>query len=752
MVLEYLLMFAVFLALSWVIFYEIKKIKKHKELWIDFTLLILSMAISTVLFILTGEKWILYLLIPEVVIFFSGLAREMKKIGIITSALVQLATFIYVYLFMNIGISSLKDPFMGRDIFLGFLAPLVFLIWMFVITNSLTVIGKIKGLLPGILLISSLVLLMTSSNVLCVSLFFTAFLGIFAVAFVQSLNQKDLNIGMSASQLIGFIIAVLAIKGASLSATSVVLFIPIIFFLMLSFQKTYAFLRHNSKMLSRTFLTPERIESKLISLGFTKQEFTIISLIITLLLSIFDILFRHNPQLVAVAVYLIMIIVILSILRLFIFIRDYRDGDKTGKRIYVVNQYYHSDNAATGEVLKDLCEELVKNGYDIVVLASRSSFSTPKLEIINGVRVERLCTIPKGNSLITKARGYAKYFWGVWFRFFKVRRNSTILVLTTPPLIAIVPVLWKPFKEFKVIYNVQDLYPEVLDVLQMTSKTSTIYKMLKRIERMIFYKSDYVVPIGNSMKKKIIQDYALDEGKILVVENRALKAHREYAKGVIKNPISEIKQKKEFIVQYAGNLGRVHEFQTVLEAIQIFNKENIGDIKFQFIGGGFNYDKLKSIVKKEEVKQVEFLPYVSPEEVIDFLVRSDLQLIISKKNLLNTAFPSKFYGIVTVGKPVIYICDGEDDITEYIRKYKFGFIIPNGHSKELFEKIMILKSSPDLLNEFANNAMNLNRVMDYEKDVLKKYETLFDRSSSPDYVWRPVKENFAIDNDASNIV
>jgi hypothetical protein len=126
MVLEYLLMFAVFFALSWVIFHEIKKIKKQKELWIDFTLLILSMAISIALFILTREKWILYLLIPEGVIFFSGLARDMKKIGIITSALVQLATFIYVYLFMNIGISSLKDPFMGRDIFLGFLAPLVF--------------------------------------------------------------------------------------------------------------------------------------------------------------------------------------------------------------------------------------------------------------------------------------------------------------------------------------------------------------------------------------------------------------------------------------------------------------------------------------------------------------------------------------------------------------------------------------------------------------------------------------------------
>ncbi|MGC9219444.1 MAG: glycosyltransferase family 4 protein [Athalassotoga sp.] len=440
-----------------------------------------------------------------------------------------------------------------------------------------------------------------------------------------------------------------------------------------------------------------------------------------------------------------MIILVLSVLRLFIFIRDYKDGDRIGKRIYVVNQYYHSDNAATGEILKDLCEELAANSYDIVVLSSRSSFSDPKVEILNGVRVERLCTIPKGNSLITKARGYAKYFFWVWFRFLKVRRNSTILVLTTPPLIAIVPTLWKPFKEFKVVYNVQDLYPDVLNVLQMTDKNSIIYKALKRIEHTIFSKSDYIVPIGNNMKKKIITDYNLSEEKILIIENRALKAHREYAKEKIKNNVfnSNSNKREEFIVQYAGNLGRVHEFQTFLGAVKIINEKNIKNIKFQFIGGGFNYDKLKSIVKKEKIENIEFLPYVSPEEVINFLVNSDIQLVISRKGLLDTAFPSKFYGTVTVGKPIIYICDGEDDITRYIKQYKFGFIIPNGNSQELFEKIIMLKESPDLLKELSINALTLSREMNYEQDVLKKYQVLFERLNSSNYIWKPVREIFA---------
>ncbi len=744
MLLDYVLIFTFSIVLSWAILYNIKK-SIHYELYLNFAFLILAGSISVFISFLTGQKWILYLLIPEVAIFVAGFAKDMKKIGNIINALIQLAIFISVYLFMGISISSLKDPFWGHSISLGIFSPLIFLIWMFVITNSLAITAKIKSLLSGILIISSLVLFMTSSNVFSVSLIFASFLGIFAVSFIQSLSTDNFHLGTSASQLIGFIFAILAIKGASLSATSVVLFVPVTFFLMLSLQKVYSFFKHNNGILQRTFLTPERIESKLISLGFTRKEFVLSSLILTLLLSIFDIIFRHHPQLVAVATYVIMIILILSVLRLFIFVRDYKDGDKKGKRIYVVNQYYHSDNAATGEVLKDLCEAFAQDGYDVVVLSSRSSFSDPKSEIINGVHVERLCVIPKGQSLTTKARGYATYFFWIWFRFLKVRRNSIILVLTTPPLVALIPALWKPFKEFKVVYNIQDLYPDVFDVLQMMNKNSIVYKFLKRIEYTIFSKSDYVVPVGHDMKKRIMSDYHINEEKTIVIQNGSLKEQREFSKEYWQNLKNhEIGGgKKNFVIQYAGNLGRVHEFQTVLGALKLLDQKKIDDVEFQFIGGGYNYDKFKSIVKREKIKHVEFLPYVSREEIVNFIAKSDIQLVISRKNLLDIGFPSKFYGAVAVGKPMIYLCDDEDKITEYVNKYKFGFVVPNGASEDLLEKILLLKNSPDILKNFSSNALLAHNEIDPENKSFKMYKMLFDQLNSTEYVWKPVSKIFS---------
>jgi colanic acid biosynthesis glycosyl transferase WcaI len=700
---------------------------------------------SIILFALTAETWLLYLLIPEGILFLSGLMKDIKKMRTLTNILVQLAVFIFVYIFMNIRISSLKDPFYGQDVSLGLFSPLVTLTWMFIITNSLVTVEKIRSLLPGILLISSFVLLMTSSNVLSVSLFFTALFGIFTVAFIQSLKNNNKIIGgTSISQVIGFIFAILAIKGASLSATSVVLFVPVVFFLMLSLQKVYSLFKHDNEILSRTFLTPERVESKLISLGFTRKEFVLISFILTLLLSVFDIIFRHNPQLVAVAVYIIMIILILSVLRLFVFIRDYKDGDKRGKRIYVVNQYYGDGSAATGKVLKDLCEALAKKGYDVVVLTSKLLSSEPKFETINGVRVEKLCFIPQGNSLITKVRGYAKYFFLVWFRFFKVRRKSIILTLTTPPLVALVPVLWKPFKEFKVVYNVQDLYPDVFDVLQMMSKKSIVYRFLKRIEHSIFSKSDYVVPVGHDIKKRIMLDYDIKEEKTIVIQNGSLKEQREFSKKYWQNlrNLEIEKGKRNFVIQYAGNLGRVHEFQTVLGALKLINQKGIEDVEFQFIGGGYNYDKFKSIAKKQKIKHVEFLPYVSREEIVDHIAKSDVQLVISRKNLLDIGFPSKFYGAIAVGKPMIYICDGKDKITEYINKYKFGFVVPNGSSADLLEKILLLKKSPDILKKFSNNALLAHRKIDPENQSSKMYKALFDQLNSTEYMWKPISKIF----------
>jgi len=431
---------------------------------------------------------------------------------------------------------------------------------------------------------------------------------------------------------------------------------------------------------------------------------------------------------------------ILSALRLFIFIRDYKDGYKKGKgRIYVVNQYYNAAKAASGAVLNDLCESLAQDGYDVRVLASKTSAEIPNSEIVNNVYIERLCIIPEGNSLITKMRGYTKYFFKVWFRFLKVRRKSTILVLTTPPLVGLIPVIWKPFKEFKVIYSIMDLYPDVFDVLNIMKKSSFVYKFLGWIEHTIISKSDYVVAIGNSMRKRITMYYGNDD-KIVVIQNRALKEQRKYSE----KKISIGKSEKCFVIQYAGNLGRVHEFQTVLGALELLKQKGIEDVKFQFIGGGFNYDKFKSLVEKSKMEYIEFLPYISRTKIVDFLIKSDVQLVISKSDLLDTAFPSKFYGIIAVGKPMIYICEGEDDITEYIEKYKIGFRVSNGDSNGLLEKILLLKNSPELLENLSNNALSLHKKIDLDNDNFRMYKMLFDKVNEPGYTWKPVENIFAI--------
>ena len=740
MVFEYLLVFFAFIGSSWVIFYEIKKSERQKW-WIDIAFFILIGLFSLVLSNLTHELWILYLLIPEAVLFISGLMKDMRKISTLTNFLIQIVTFTCVYFFINIGISNLKNPFIDKSISLGFLSLFVTLVWMFIITNSLATTGKVGGLLPGILLISSFVLLMTSSNVLGVSLFFTAFLGIFTVIFIQSMRSgNDVIVGTSIYQVLGFIFSVLAIKGASLSATSVVLFIPIGFFVMLALQKIYSFVKHDRKILTRTFLTPENIQSKLINLGFSKRSFVITSLILTLLISIFDIVFRHNPKLVSVAIYVIMAVLILSVLRLFIFIRDCKDGYKKGKgRIYVVNQYYHPDNAATGEITKDICEGLVSNGFDVVVLTSRTVKNSPKKETINGVFVDRLCDIPNGVGFTVKLRGYIKFFLFLTFRFLKVRRRSMILVMSTPPFVALIPILWKPFKEFKVVYNVQDLYPDIMSALKMFRDDSTIYKALHKIQSILFSKSDYIVAIGQSMKKRICSNYHIKDEKVAVIQNLPLKELRDFSKKGI-NISSNNFEKDAFVVQYSGNFGRSHEYQTILNAMRLVEKKGIKGLKFQFKGDGFNYKKLNAIVQKEKIKCAEFLPFVERKKLAESLSSANVSLVVSKKELSGIIFPSKFYGIISVGRPILYICDGDDDITDYVKRYKIGYVIPNGKSEELLERILMLKNSSNLLTNLSKNAFKLHEKLTYEYGSIDRYVKLFNEISPVTFEWHPITD------------
>ncbi len=391
------------------------------------------------------------------------------------------------------------------------------------------------------------------------------------------------------------------------------------------------------------------------------------------------------------------------------------------QKIYIINQYYPPFMAATGQLLQELVEYLESNGWYVNMITGKNgNHELPDKEVTRNQTTYRLSnTTDCSKSMFKKLFSYITFLWSLnWFLLFKVETGSRIMVLSTPPMLCLLPLLYKKVKKFNIIYNIQDLYPEVLVASNPTLETKFWVKLLYWINQQILNKVDYIGLIGHSMLDKLQEKYQVQDDKVTIIENWALKDLE-----ITQNEYSPCERKKtnNITLLYTGNLGRAHEIETIL-ATMVELKDN-PSIQFQFVGGGYNYMALKRKVSDKHLTNVIFTSFVSKEDLPKTISSADICLVIGKREMAGYILPSKFYGYISMGKPVIYVTGAEDDISEHIFKGKMGWIIPNRHHRRLSDLLIQCYLHPEYLNNFKKNVQCYRDQYLKRNFSLEKYNT-----------------------------
>jgi glycosyltransferase involved in cell wall biosynthesis len=145
----------------------------------------------------------------------------------------------------------------------------------------------------------------------------------------------------------------------------------------------------------------------------------------------------------------------------------------------------------------------------------------------------------------------------------------------------------------------------------------------------------------------------------------------------------------KFVVGYSGNLGRAHEFMTVLSASEKLKTNP--NIIFVLIGGGHHFDAFARCVKERGLEQkYRFFPYQDQKLLSYSLCVSDVHWISLRPELEGLIVPSKFYGIAAAGRPIIAITAKDGEIARLIEKHACGVIVEPGNGEALADAIMKL--------------------------------------------------------------
>src|SRR5205085_11009251 len=104
----------------------------------------------------------------------------------------------------------------------------------------------------------------------------------------------------------------------------------------------------------------------------------------------------------------------------------------------------------------------------------------------------------------------------------------------------------------------------------------------------------------------------------------------------------------------------VTEFPTVLETAKILCDRS--DIVFLFIGNGVRANEIRAFCQTYDLANVRLLPY-QPRELLRFsLAAADVALITLAQGLAGLSVPSKTYGIMAAGRPILFVGDQSSEI------------------------------------------------------------------------------------------
>ena len=353
-------------------------------------------------------------------------------------------------------------------------------------------------------------------------------------------------------------------------------------------------------------------------------------------------------------------------------------------RILLLNQFFYPDSAATSQLLTDLARSLAAQGHSVRVICGRSSYAEPDSQNPPPVEIVRIPDLPFGRGFLARIVSYTSFLSGALCRGLLGPRPDLILTLTTPPALSVVGGLLKTVFQARHFIWEMDLYPDIavdLDVLQPRSWFTRLMGASFDDARR---RADGIIALGECMRQRLIRRGIPGE-RIHIADNWADGAEIYPLAFPAPDPVR---------IFYSGNLGLAHDVHTIRAAIHHFRADS--RFHFTFAGSGPHRKSLESFCR--ENAHVSFTGYRPRHELAAAFGDCHIGLVTQKPETLGSVVPSKTYGLMAAGRPILYIGPREATPACIIERFRCGWQIDPGDTRAAIALLESLAATPALIH------------------------------------------------------
>ena len=373
-------------------------------------------------------------------------------------------------------------------------------------------------------------------------------------------------------------------------------------------------------------------------------------------------------------------------------------GANPRPRLLVLNQYYWPGVEATAHLLTELCEGLADE-FDVQVVTGilHGHESEPRRVVRNGVEVVRVpSTSFERSKLAARGANYLTYLSRAFAQALRGPRPDVVLCMTDPPMVGDIALsVAKRFGAPLLVIS-EDVFPEIALELKRL-ENPVLIGLLRALVGLYLKRADRIVAIGETMRRRLEEKGAPADRLTVIpnwVDTNAITPQPRDNRWARKRGLSD-----KFVVMHSGNVGHAQNLDSLVRAATFLR--DLDDLAVLVIGFGARYDDLVALAKRLEVDSIRFLHYQPRAVLPQSLGSADVHVVGLSSGLSGYIVPSRLYGILAAGRPVIVAADPESETAQVVESVGCGVVIPPGRPELLADAIRDLRERRDELDEIG---------------------------------------------------
>jgi colanic acid biosynthesis glycosyl transferase WcaI len=379
--------------------------------------------------------------------------------------------------------------------------------------------------------------------------------------------------------------------------------------------------------------------------------------------------------------------------------------------ILLLNEYFPPDNSATANCAAQVAEALAEK-HRVTVLAGRPSYDPTERppryllhrEVRGNLVVERVgSTAYPRFQMRRRVANYLTYLSLAVPRALTIRCD-VVLAMTDPPIEGIAGaivarILGRPF-----VYNIRDMYPDMA-LGGAIVRPGSFTARWEAMHRWALRRAARTIVLGEDMRDRIIAK-GVDQARVVISRDGITIPETLPPPD---NPVArEIRGNFRFVLVHAGNLGFYGAWHTLTSAVRMLENEGVGLV---FIGEG----AMKAQVQEMAAgcRAIRFLPFRPPSEIPLVLSSGDMHVVTVKRGLEGVVVPSKLYGTLAAGRPVLGVAPEQCDVVRILRRSGCGLAADPDDPNSVVEVLRGVLQDPEQITKMGLRAREI--AVSYDK-------------------------------------